>query len=98
MTPKNFLLLFSLIGILAVACSGEVPPQRDLDRPRLSEEDALGLVSTYLQPHLVKGDPLGRCLFAGTRSAEYLGEGTWVTRFTGCTFLVDDHTGKVTGP
>ncbi|MEC4680328.1 MAG: hypothetical protein VST67_06465, partial [Nitrospirota bacterium] len=90
-----------LMALVTISCANGTAGQMldiEEDIPKLTNNDAISLVSTYLHPHLVSGDPLFRCMFAGDRSASYRGDEMWVVEFTGCTFVVNDRTGKVTGP
>ena len=97
-----------LVALAAIACGAaaevEMPTSPAVqDSPLLSENEVVGLVYTnvltVISPRL-RGALLVNMCLGGEPSATYKGDGTWVVVHGrgNCTFVVNDRTGKVTGP
>ena len=91
-----------LVALVAIGCSGAATgggglPSPTPDIPMLTEEDVLGLAFTRMS---MSGKvTIAFCLLeVESQSATYKGDGTWIAKYGGCTLVVDDSTGKVTGP
>ncbi len=101
------LLLAVFFGAVGMACAAGAQPQNGSEskaptpepsqsESRLTEKDAIGLVTTHLHGQLNSGRELENCLLPGDRTANYVGDELWVVKVNNCTFLVNDRTGKVT--
>ncbi len=116
-TAKNRLTILGLVVVLILlsACAQsptpvpDKPPTPVPEIPVLTEEDVIGLVSTYIQATwegkgtFVPCDSFSRpsiILKAKEESsARYIGQQVWIVKFSDCgTFLVNDRTGAVASP
>ena len=97
------LLMVTLIIAMLMAVSACVtpPPPTPVPTPMLTDGEAELVVATYMVSHvglpLVKnclgdvGDPI-------SHETSYHESGKWKVQVNSCLFIVDDSTGKVTGP
>ncbi len=116
-TAKNRLTILGLVVVLILlsACGQsptpvtEKPPTPIPEIPVLTEEDVIGLVSTYIQATWEGKGTFVPCngysrpsIIIKAReesSARYIGQQVWIVKFSDCgTFLVNDRTGAVTSP
>ena len=106
---RGFQLPLIMVFVVAVgmACAEAAQPQDSSEssapitapaqsESRLTEKDAIALVTTHLHGQLNSGSELENCLLPGDRTANYVGDELWVVKVNDCTFLVNDRTGKVT--
>ncbi len=91
-------------ALVAISRSGaavdaEIPASSAVpDVPDLTEADVVGLASTLsLRSYRVDSLASKICL-TETRKAVYRGNALWLVGGRVCTFLVNDRTGKLTGP
>ena len=102
-------------GVDAVKCLRTVSHPRSRQAPPvpettvLTEEDVIGLVSTYIQatwegkgtfvPYNGYSRPSIIFKAREESSARYIGQQVWIVKFSDCgTFLVNDRTGAVASP
>lgn len=103
-------------GVDAVKCLRTVSHPRSRQAPHpvpettvLTEEDVIGLVSTYIQatwegkgtfvPYNGYSRPSIIFKAREESSARYIGQQVWIVKFSDCgTFLVNDRTGAVASP
>ncbi len=116
-TAKNTLTILGLVVVLILlsACGQsptpvtEKPPTPIPEIPVLTEEDVIGLVSTYIQATWEGKGTFVPCNGYSRRSiiikareessARYIGQQVWIVKFSDCgTFLVNDRTGAVASP
>ena len=117
LTAKHTLTILGLVVVLILlsACGQsptsipDKPPTPIADTPVLTEEDVIGLVSTYIQ---ATWEGKGTFVPCGSfsrpsiilkakeeSSARYIGQQVWIVKFSDCgTFLVNDRTGAVASP
>lgn len=85
------------------------PPTQVPETTVLTEEDVIGLVSTYIQatwewkgtfvPYNGYSRPSIIFKAREESSARYIGQQVWIVKFSDCgTFLVNDRTGAVASP
>lgn len=112
LATTGLIVVIAVMVVLLVrerAYSAKLEQQLELRRaqPMLTSAQAYGVVKSRILASPSRQDGLlglFRCLVApeGRRSlkmVDHLDGGTWViTTESGCVFLVDDRTGKVTGP
>ncbi len=116
-TAKHTLTILGLVVVLILlsACAQsptpvpDKPPTPVPEIPVLTEEDVIGLVSTYIQATwegkgtFVPCDSFSRPSIIikakEESSARYIGQQVWIVKFSDCgTFLVNDRTGAVASP
>ena len=97
------LLVVTLIiaMLMAVSACATPPPPTPVPTQMLTDGEAELVVATYMVSHvglpLVKnclgdvGDPI-------SHETSYHESGNWKVQVNSCLFIVDDSTGKVTGP
>jgi len=88
--------------VLAVACgAAATPTEQPTEQPRepvLSRDFALQLVVSHVQPGMAcVGDEVQKAQQLSL-DAVYHETGIWMVTVGFCAFVVDDATGKVTGP
>ena len=100
---KLLVFTLSIAMLMAVsACSAPPPPTPvPTPMPMLTEAEAELVVATYMVSH--EGLPLAKnCLgdvcYPISHKTSYHENGKWKIQVNSCLFIVDDSTGKVTGP
>jgi hypothetical protein len=105
--PALVLIAVSMgTGVALHAAFGPEPePVAQADSPTLASKQLVGLVYGHIMANTSEGNSVlaQSCLYRETEepsaAADYQGNGQWVvTTPGGCTFVVNDQTGKVTGP
>ena len=98
---KLLVVTLSIAMLMAVSACATTPPPTPVPTQMLTDGEAELVVATYMVSHgglpLEKnclgdlGDPI-------THETSYHENGKWKVQVNSCLFLVDDSTGKVTGP
>ncbi len=108
-TARHTLTIFGLVVVMILLSACAQSPTPVPDTPVLTEEDVVGLVSTYIQATwegkgtFVPCDSFSRPSIIikakEESSARYIGQQVWIVKFSDCgTFLVNDRTGAVASP
>ena len=101
---KLLVVTLSVAMLMAVsACATPPPPPTPVltPMPMLTEEEAELVVATYMVSH--EGLPLAKNCLGDvgdpiSHKTSYHENGKWKIQVNSCLFIVDDSTGKVTGP
>ena len=98
---KLLVVTLSIAMLMAVSACATTPPITPVSTQMLTDGEAELVVATYMVSHvglpLVKnclgdvGDPI-------SHETSYHESGNWKVQVNSCLFIVDDSTGKVTGP
>tara|TARA_B100000470_G_C19485350_1_gene256307 strand:+ start:236 stop:544 length:309 start_codon:yes stop_codon:yes gene_type:complete len=98
---KLLVVTLSIAMLMAVSACATTPPPTPVPTQMLTDGEAELVVATYMVSHvglpLVKnclgdvGDPI-------SHETSYHESGNWKVQVNSCLFIVDDSTGKVTGP
>ena len=98
----SFVTLSTAILMMVSACSAPPPPTPvPTPMPMLTEAEAELVVATYMVSH--EGLPLTKNCLGNvgdpiSHKTSYHKNGKWKIQVNSCLFIVDDPTGKVTGP
>ena len=99
----NYLIPLFVIALMLgiVGCSSPPPTPVPTPMPMLTEAEAELVVATYMVSH--EGLPLAKNCLGDvgdpiSHETSYHENGKWKIQVNSCLFIVDDSTGKVTGP
>ena len=102
---KLLVVTLSIVMLMAVSACSEPPPPTPvptpMPMPMLTEAEAELVVATYMVSH--EGLPLAKNCLGDvgdpiSHETSYHENGKWKIQVNSCLFIVDDSTGKVTGP
>ena len=98
---KLLVFTLSVAMLMAVSACSTPPPPTPVPTPMLTEAEAELVVATYMVSH--EGVPLAKNCLGDvgdpiSHETSYHESGKWKIQVNSCLFIVDDSTGKVTGP
>ena len=98
---KLLVVTLSIAMLMAVSGCSAPPPPTPVPTPMLTEAEAELVVATYMVSH--EGLPLAKNCLGDvgdpiSHKTSYHENGKWKIQVNSCLFIVDDSTGKVTGP
>ncbi len=98
---KLLVVTLSVAMLMAVSACSAPPTPVPTPMPMLTEEEAELVVATYMVSH--EGLPLAKNCLGDvgdpiSHKTSYHENGKWKIQVNSCLFIVDDSTGKVTGP
>ena len=98
---KLLVVTSNIAMLIVVAACATPPPPTPVPTPTLTEGEAELVVATYMVSHV--GLPLAKNCLGDVgdpiaHETSYHESGKWKVQVNSCLFIVDDATGKVTGP
>ena len=98
---KLLVVTSNIAMLIVVAACATPPPPTPVPTPTLTEGEAELVVATYMVSHV--GLPLAKNCLGDvgdpiSHETSYHESGKWKVQVNSCLFIVDDATGKVTGP
>jgi len=98
---KLLVVTLSIAMLMAVSACATTPPPTPVPTQMLTDGEAELVVATYMVSHV--GLPLAKNCLGDvgdpiTHETSYHENGKWKVQVNSCLFIVDDSTGKVTGP
>ena len=98
---KLVVVTLSIAMLMGVSACGTPPPPTAVPTPMLTDGEAELVVATYMVSHV--GLPLAKNCLGDvgdpiSHETSYHESGNWKVQVNSCLFIVDDSTGKVTGP